>query len=623
MAQAQRYKLKLSKLQFCSLVDEPAQPNAKTLLIKRKGTSDDIAATARLKKVNDELGLAFFWAFTSTNADGSDHYDLQGDHVTEFIKAAMDYMTETGGAVDVMHDGIAGEDRVVFAMPMDPEIAAAYGMVTKQTGLMVVVKPTEENLAKLKSGELNGVSIGGLGERVPVGKAQPSFAVGDHVECLVNHMPGMKGMTGIIAIAREGTPPYYGVKFDDQDAMPGVHKWLAQDEIKAAPSDAGTSMPGMKRAPLIRKEAVLTSTDAGHAHTVSLDDPARYWCDQLQTSYQTAEGADYGHSHAWVFDAKTGAITVADDSGHSHTIEAVVPSDVLALYTVREAQRDAANLADAASDGAPSQEISDEESRSAPTVVVVTARAPHSKSTRSGSASESGLNTKEPIMANENDAKIADLTKRNERLERLAKLNGAHKAHFDSLTGDAQDEFLAKSAADRDAVIADVVKRAEEAEKVVYTSTSTGVVYKAKDDPRLIDMAKRLDEQAQAIEKADVRKAALEVLGGMPGDDETHDFIIASLRKGGDPVKAQKALEALKGMKATSTIGKAAPGFGGSQTELAGDVDATMAALEKGLVAFCKAQNITKNLWTDGLAAFVQTDEGKALKKAHDESLAG
>ncbi|HSN26326.1 MAG TPA: hypothetical protein VLT45_08575, partial [Kofleriaceae bacterium] len=385
MAQAQRYKLKLSKLQFCSLVDEPAQPNAKTLLIKRKGASDDIMATARLAKVNDELGLAFFWAFTSTNKDGSDHYDLQGDQVTEFIKAAMDYMTETGGAVDVMHNGVAGDDRVVFAMPMDPEIGAAYGYVGKQTGLMVAVKPTAENLAKLKSGELNGVSIGGLGERVPVGK-------------------------------------------------------------KTAP---------------IAKEAVLTSSDAGHAHTISLDDPARYWCDQLQTSYQTAEGADCGHSHAWVFDAKTGTITIADDSGHGHTIDAVVPPDVLALYAVREAQRDAQNLAEAAtpaliadadSDGIP-MAVPVEESSGSARIVVINARAPQNKSTPRSAMPHGGLNTEKSQM--DKDKQIADLTAKTAELEKragaLSKMSAVAFAVFKSLTGQDADAFLAKSSAEQDA----------------------------------------------------------------------------------------------------------------------------------------------------------------------------
>jgi hypothetical protein len=70
--------------------------------------------------------------------------------------------------------------------------------------------------------------------------ATPAFAKDDRVECLVNHMPKMKGMRGAVKIANEGTPPYYGVRFDDQDAMPGTHKWLAENEIKAEPQEGGS-----------------------------------------------------------------------------------------------------------------------------------------------------------------------------------------------------------------------------------------------------------------------------------------------------------------------------------------------------------------------------------------------
>jgi hypothetical protein len=167
---ANRYRLKLSRLDFVSLVDEPAQPNAKTLLLKRKGAEVEGETHARFIKASDELGLAFFWAFTSTNPDGSAHFDHHGDTIDrDFIKAAMDFMVDGGGAVDEMHDGEARPDaRVAFAFPMTPEIAKAFGIETKTTGLMVALKVSDEQLAKLKSGEYTGVSIAGLGTREPV-----------------------------------------------------------------------------------------------------------------------------------------------------------------------------------------------------------------------------------------------------------------------------------------------------------------------------------------------------------------------------------------------------------------------------------------------------------------------
>ena len=62
--------------------------------------------------------------------------------------------------------------------------------------------------------------------------AQPAFAVGDNVIALVNHMPGMRGTRGTVSIARAGDPPYYGVTLA---GTASVHKWLAEDELDAAP----------------------------------------------------------------------------------------------------------------------------------------------------------------------------------------------------------------------------------------------------------------------------------------------------------------------------------------------------------------------------------------------------
>lgn len=56
------------------------------------------------------------------------------------------------------------------------------------------------------------------------------FKEGDKVKSLVNHMPGMKGMSGTIKIVRTA-PPYYGVQMEGEST---IHKWLAEDEIEVA-----------------------------------------------------------------------------------------------------------------------------------------------------------------------------------------------------------------------------------------------------------------------------------------------------------------------------------------------------------------------------------------------------
>ena len=64
------------------------------------------------------------------------------------------------------------------------------------------------------------------------------FSIGDEVQPTVNHMPGMTKMVGKVVIVRDGNPPYYGIKFE---GMEGIHKWYAEDELKAASDDDQTS----------------------------------------------------------------------------------------------------------------------------------------------------------------------------------------------------------------------------------------------------------------------------------------------------------------------------------------------------------------------------------------------
>ena len=509
MAQ-QRYRLKLSKLQFCSLVDDPAQPNAKLLAIKRRGKADEITATAKLAKLNDELGLAFFWAFTSTNPDGTDHFDLQGDTIdTDFIKAAMDFMLDGGGAVDEMHDGEATDGRVVFAFPMTPDIAKAFGVVTKQSGLMIAIKATDEQLAKLKDGTYTGVSIAGLGTR-----------------------------------------------------------------------EAIKSKPGR-----VCKGSLYTNEVDGHQHEIYCYEDGTFW-----VSYATAAGAENNHSHGIVFE--DGKLVILADSGHAHELAegqpgvAVVPADALVIVAAR-APRATSSKSVAA--------------KSTPSI------APHNM----GSQPETTMDPK--------DQQIADLTKRAERAERIAKMSGAHKTHFDTLAGDDAEAFLSKSNAERESA----VKAALEDDKPIWTGEVTKVAVRKRDGELALQLAKQNEANAAAlakreaeIEKADVRKCAAEVLGGAPGDDATHDSIIAALRKGCDAEQLEKALATLKGLKAASRVGKAAPGASGGAPEPGDALD----AFNAGVKSYAEKHKIADE--GEALVKYLGTSEGQALKRAYDQTRA-
>ena len=684
---AQRYRLKLSRLDFVSPVDTPAQETATVVLLKR-GAAEELDGKARVVKMDDSLGLVFCWAFTSS-VDNAPYFDLQGDAIDEdFVKAAAEFM-ENGGATDEMHDGNP-DGRVLFAMPMTPEIAKAFGVVTKTTGLMVALKPSPEVYAKFKSGEYTGVSIAGLGERQAIKAATKSLAdLGDEVvsqlEALIESAKAEKAVrsanpdhfdeTGdswryrvrpesqftagtfrTIALGKDtGVKAVVG-KFPGKDvehiqtlifdkktfktkasAAAWIHKnpdVLRQPHEKRADvakvirklpdgqyglytsdgkkllSKHPSKADAQKQENAIHahendmgkrfsKLAILTSEEAGHQHAIDLDDPACEYRDFYMTTLNNAEGAEEPHAHAWTFDPATGAVTVGADSGHTHTVPASVPADVLAAFRSDRADAVVENLVgDEDSDGIPVPV--DREESSGATVVVVTARA---NSTREPATKQAG-----PVSKENTQMQIVVLTE-------------AQKAHHDKLSPSDQATFLAKSATERDAEVA----KAIEADPVVFKGTRTGVEVRKSHGELARKLAEQNETNAEAlakqaesiakrdeiIEKAEIAKQAVDLFGGLAGDDETHQLFVRALRKSGaDAVALDKAYTAAKAWKA---LAKAAGTPNGTTEEAA---DSPQSAFDAGVTKFAKDHGMKNVL--DAYEPFLKTDEGKALKRALD-----
>jgi hypothetical protein len=113
-------------------------------------------------KVDDELGLVMGFAIVC-NQDGEPYFDLQGDHIPEdtMLKAALDFMQHSR-VVKEMHAGEKAGN-VVFAWPLTKDIAKAMGLKTKTTGLMIAIKPSDDEMfEKFKTGDYTGFSIGGI-----------------------------------------------------------------------------------------------------------------------------------------------------------------------------------------------------------------------------------------------------------------------------------------------------------------------------------------------------------------------------------------------------------------------------------------------------------------------------
>ena len=125
-------------------------------------TEKNFDIRTKICKVDENLGLVMGWAIICKKQD-EDYFDLQGDHIPEdsMLKAALDFM-ENSQVAKEMHDGDP-IGSVVFAMPITKDIAEAFGLLTHTTGLMIAIKPTDDDmLEKFRKGELTGFSIGGV-----------------------------------------------------------------------------------------------------------------------------------------------------------------------------------------------------------------------------------------------------------------------------------------------------------------------------------------------------------------------------------------------------------------------------------------------------------------------------
>lgn len=133
---------------------------------------DSYDKSVRIAKIDESLGLVFGYAIVC-KIDGKPYYDLNVDklddgtykrvpeHIPEesMLKAAVDFMQGSRPGNE-MHKG-DDTGTYVFAFPMTTEIAKAFGIETRTTGLMIAYKPSPEVFAKFKDGTYKGFSIEG------------------------------------------------------------------------------------------------------------------------------------------------------------------------------------------------------------------------------------------------------------------------------------------------------------------------------------------------------------------------------------------------------------------------------------------------------------------------------
>jgi len=174
----------------------------------------------------------------------------------------------------------------------------------------------------------------------------------------------------------------------------------------------------------------------------------------------------------------------------------------------------------------------------------------------------------------------ADLAKANA----IAALPAAHKGHYDALPEADRSAFLAKSADERDSIVKAVADLAKAANAPVYTAKD-GTVYTKSHDPILVNMAKRLDDQAGEIEKANKIAADAQYakrageIANLPGSEADHIEMLKAIDLIKDEGARKRSLEALKSQSVElgKSFGEAGDSFESPEAKDASDELDTLA----------------------------------------------
>ncbi len=573
-------KLRITSLKYISLVDRGAQGAISNVALAKRAPSlgEEFNIVAKVASTVPKLGIVFGYALASSVDGGkSAHVDLQNDAVLggdELIKVAAEF-AESGAYSDVMHAGGStgpvgegADGRVLFMLPLTDEVKKALKLHGDIEGLAIGMKPSEEAFKRYESGELNAFSIAGTGERTTVEKTD--------------------------------------------DKTPKKKKKFPADLYKR-----------------VQKNAVLTSIEDGHQHTVCLDDPAHGWTDQLSTSYQTSEGAEQGHAHAWVYDATTGKVTIALDAGHSHTVEAVVPADVIAAAAAPDSKEQCCNgcgyscaSTDAYCPRCGAKAGHDSSAKPASVTVSIAARAPDATTGNSPQPTPTPtVKSQEPSMPTEQELTTENANLRKMLAASLA-LTEPQRLHVAKLAPDAVPAFLNADPTQREAML----KTAADADPEVY-KTAGGASIRKSDGAAAFALAKQADEQALviksqsealAIQKAAAEQTAFEKRATADLSHFAKSLDIRSLIvKAIDLVPAtddqrKEAHEALKGAnKAMQLLGKAAGGDDDSKAEDKDDPKKKLDEMAKTLAKTYPAD--TKGAFAKAYVEVLGTAEGAAL----------
>jgi hypothetical protein len=252
-------------------------------------------------RFSKKLGRCVGWGCFSKKA-GEEYDDEHGDHFPddELFKAVgglmkMDFKDRE---IDIEHVG-AAQGSIVTAFHMGEDIAKSLGVDTGGNyGTLIDFEPSAELLAKIEGGKLLSLSMYGTAVAEPVAKSAAGVEVSAAKRKRV--MRDVKLTKWAVC----ESPAHVGAGITLVKSLPSDE--LLEAVMKTRP--ASVSVQVAKRTP------AATSIELGHQHAI-------YDADEKDgsTSYERAEGFQYGHSHQWLRGAD-GTITLLVADGHTHTL---------------------------------------------------------------------------------------------------------------------------------------------------------------------------------------------------------------------------------------------------------------------------------------------------------------
>lgn len=520
---------------------------------------------ATFSKFDDEHRIAYGWAMVSEE-NGKPYFDLQGDHIPmgPIIEASIDFMKNSRASDDMHREQPTGT--VVFCAPVTKGTVVDPAHPNR-TGLWIGAQIHDDEVyEKTKRGERAGFSIGGfLDEAEYLDQTGKMVAVGKRFNLTHVSLDEFATLDRDYLAKREkaakGRKPQrifrsFRLGFISTVDLPAQEGALIQ-LVKGAPKEALL---------WIAKGVVLTSEEDGHQHIV---DPSCWSADGSGRtgSAQVPSKDGYGgyHSHDMVR-GEDGAIIIASNAGHGHTVDAVAIDPPPAASAVENVTADYSSkgknpFADDSTDEDKKKKAEAENDKKKPGYKNPNkALVPGTESALEGKHKEIKMETIQ--ISTTEHASLLKFKERVEHAEQTASLTDAQKTYIGKLSPDGQKAFLAKSAVERDT---------ELKAQIEYTSPITGDVYYKFDDSRLVKNAKRADESettskanAALAKRATFAKTASEVLKGYPGTDDVHTDIIAAVEMMITDADVKKAaLEALNAGSAALLTKSSVGGYKG------------------------------------------------------------